>query len=74
MFNPAIPPMSVEEPIMGRTVLIIEDDRRISEWVKVYFERAGYTSVAEALNESEVAAVMPSVVSAAREIVEASQS
>ncbi len=37
-------------------------------------ERAGYTSVAEALDESKVAAVMPSVVSAAREIVEASQS
>ena len=29
---------------MGRTVLIIEDDRRISEWVKVYFERAGFTA------------------------------
>ena len=33
-------------------------------------ERAGYSSVAEALNEDEVAAVMPSVVGAAREIVE----
>ena len=37
-------------------------------------ERAGYASVAEALGESEVAAVMPRVVSAAREIVESSQS
>ena len=37
-------------------------------------ERAGYTSVAEALDEAEVAAVMPGLVSTAREIVEASQS
>ena len=27
---------------MSRTVLIIEDDTRIANWVKVYFERAGY--------------------------------
>ena len=27
---------------MNRTVLIIEDDRRIANWVKVYFERAGF--------------------------------
>ncbi len=29
---------------MGRTVLIIEDDTRIANWVKVYFERAGFYS------------------------------
>ena len=29
---------------MSRTVLIIEDDRRIASWVKVYFERAGYSA------------------------------
>ncbi len=27
---------------MSRTVLIIEDDTRIANWVKVYFERAGF--------------------------------
>ena len=27
---------------MSRTVLIVEDDTRIANWVKVYFERAGY--------------------------------
>ena len=27
---------------MSQTVLIIEDDHRIAEWVKVYFERAGF--------------------------------
>ena len=32
--------------------------------------RAGYPSVADALDEDEVAAVMPSIVGAAREIVE----
>ena len=37
-------------------------------------ERAGYATVADALDEAEVAAVMPGVVSAAREIVESSQS
>ena len=29
---------------MGRTVLIIEDDTRIANWVKVYFERAGFSA------------------------------
>lgn len=29
---------------MSRTVLIIEDDTRIANWVKVYFERAGFTA------------------------------
>ena len=31
---------SLEARLMGRTVLIIEDDTRIANWVKVYFERA----------------------------------
>ena len=29
---------------MSGTVLIIEDDARIANWVKVYFERAGFTA------------------------------
>ena len=29
---------------MSRTVLIIEDDTRIANWVKVYFERAGFSA------------------------------
>ena len=29
---------------MNGTVLIVEDDRRIAEWVKVYFERAGFSA------------------------------
>lgn len=29
---------------MSQTVLIIEDDRRIATWVKVYFERAGFNA------------------------------
>ena len=29
---------------MGRIVLIIEDDTRIANWVKVYFERAGFAA------------------------------
>ena len=29
---------------MSRTVLIVEDDKRIANWVKVYFERAGFTA------------------------------
>ena len=29
---------------MSGTVLIVEDDTRISNWVKVYFERAGFTT------------------------------
>ena len=28
---------------MSGAVLIVEDDRRIANWVKVYFERAGFT-------------------------------
>ena len=29
---------------MSGTVLIIEDDARIASWVKVYFERAGFSA------------------------------
>ena len=29
---------------MSGTVLIIEDDTRIANWVKVYFERAGFSA------------------------------
>ena len=29
---------------MGRTVLVIEDDTRIANWVKVYFQRAGFSA------------------------------
>ena len=31
-----------EELMMSGTVLIVEDDTRIANWVKVYFERAGF--------------------------------
>jgi DNA-binding response OmpR family regulator len=27
---------------MSQTILIIEDDQRIADWVKIYFERAGF--------------------------------
>ncbi len=30
---------------MSQNILIIEDDRRIANWVKVYFERAGFSAV-----------------------------
>ncbi len=36
---------------MSGTVLIIEDDRRIANWVKVYFERAGFS--AEVVHDGE---------------------
>ena len=29
---------------MSQTVLIIEDDRRIANWVKIYFQRAGFSA------------------------------
>ncbi len=29
---------------MSQTVLIIEDDRRIATWLKVYFERASFNA------------------------------
>jgi len=36
---------------MNRSVLIIEDDKRIADWIKIYFERAGY--VAEIAHDGE---------------------
>ena len=36
---------------MSQTVLIIEDDRRIATWIKVYFERAGFN--AEIANDGQ---------------------
>ena len=33
-----------KRPVMSGTVLIIEDDTRIANWVKVYFERAGFSA------------------------------
>ncbi len=36
---------------MSGAVLIIEDDRRIANWVKVYFERAGFS--AEVVHDGE---------------------
>ena len=36
---------------MSATVLIIEDDARIANWLKVYFERAGYS--AQVANDGE---------------------
>lgn len=33
-----------EDLLMSGTVLIVEDDRRIANWVKVYFERAGFSA------------------------------
>jgi len=36
---------------MNRSVLIIEDDNRIADWIKIYFERAGY--VAEIAHDGE---------------------
>ena len=32
----------IRGPTMSGTVLIVEDDTRIANWVKVYFERAGF--------------------------------
>ena len=29
---------------MSQTILIIEDDRRIANWVKIYFQRAGFSA------------------------------
>lgn len=29
---------------MSQTILIIEDDRRIANWLKIYFERAGFSA------------------------------
>jgi DNA-binding response OmpR family regulator len=30
--------------MMNRTILIVEDDERIANWVKIYFERAGFSA------------------------------
>ena len=40
---------------MSGTVLIIEDDRRIANWVKVYFEHAGFTAQVALDGESGLA-------------------
>ena len=40
---------------MRRTVLIIEDDSRIANWVKVYFERAGFSAEVALDGESGLA-------------------
>ena len=37
---------------MSATVLIIEDDERIANWLKVYFERAGYSAEVSSDGES----------------------
>ena len=29
---------------MSQTILIIEDDRRIANWIKIYFQRAGFST------------------------------
>ena len=29
---------------MSQTILIIEDDRRIANWIKIYFQRAGFSA------------------------------
>ena len=41
---------------MSGTVLIIEDDNRIANWVKVYFERAGFS--AEVAHDGEAGLVL----------------
>ena len=40
---------------MSRTVLIVEDDTRIANWVKVYFERAGFSAEVSHDGESGLA-------------------
>ena len=40
---------------MSVTVLIIEDDARIANWLKVYFERAGYSAQVTSDGESGLA-------------------
>ena len=40
---------------MSATVLIIEDDARIANWLKVYFERAGYAAQVASNGESGLA-------------------
>ena len=40
---------------MNRTVLIVEDDTRIANWVKVYFERSGFSTEVSHDGESALA-------------------
>ena len=40
---------------MNGTVLIVEDDARIADWVKIYFERAGYFAEVACDGESGLA-------------------
>ena len=40
---------------MSGTVLIVEDDTRIADWVRVYFERAGFSAVVARDGESGLA-------------------
>ena len=40
---------------MNRTVLIVEDDTRIANWVKVYFERSGFSTEVSHDGESGLA-------------------
>ena len=44
--------MALKGAAMSGRVLIIEDDTRIANWVKVYFERAGYS--AEVAHDGEI--------------------
>ena len=48
--------MTAQGTGVGRTVLIIEDDTRIAKWVKVYFERAGFS--AEVAHDGESGLVL----------------
>ena len=41
---------------MSQSILIIEDDRRIATWIKVYFERAGFSAAVAFDGQSGLAA------------------
>ena len=41
---------------MSQSILIIEDDRRIAAWMKVYFERAGFSAAVATDGQSGLAA------------------
>jgi len=41
---------------MSQSILIIEDDRRIAAWIKVYFERAGFSAAVAYDGQSGLAA------------------
>lgn len=51
----AAPRNRSERSVMSRTVLIVEDDSRIANWVKVYFERAGFSATVTHDGESGLA-------------------